>query len=467
MSNSNLTLYQLERGADERAAAVELPGPHYGWAYRLSVLIGFLAIFFLLYFLQQAIWPRGRLPGEGWELALSWFSLAWVLPLPPAMLGLIGVLTFRRPLHREVPYATVPHLVSFRVVTRGTNERALRATVRNIHATMASTPLFAYRVEVVTDRPIVLESNARTVQLVVPPDYRTPRSSLYKARALQFALDTSDLRDDVWIMHLDEESHITRSLCVGLARAVAQEEHSGRHRIGQGVILYHRSLFTHRFLTLADMIRTGEDLGRFHFQHRLGITLFGLHGSFILVRNSVEKQVGFDFGPVGSLTEDAFWALREMELGRRCRWVDGYVVEQGTHSIGDFIRQRRRWFLGLVLVSLRSPSPLRWRLALGVSSFLWSISWVAVLYTYLNLITGLNTALWIQLGGDFVFAFYVIEYILGLKVNLDHLPPVGRLQAARYYGLLVVLVPVFQLLEGCAVLYGLVRPNVHFHIVQK
>ena len=99
----------------------------------------------------------------------------------------------------------------------------------------------------------------------------------------------SRLPDDSWIFHLDEESHPTASLVLGIRDAVAEEEASGEHRIGQGAILYHRGLRSNFLLTLADSIRTGDDLGRFHLQHRLGRTFFGLHGSFILVRTSVEE----------------------------------------------------------------------------------------------------------------------------------------------------------------------------------
>ena len=126
-------------------------------------------------------------------------------------------------------------------------------------------------------------------------------------------------------------------------------------RIGRGAILYHRQWRTHPILTLADNVRTGDDFARFHFQHRLSVTVFGLHGSYIVVKNSVEKQIGFDFGPKGSITEDAFWAMVAMQDGYRCRWVDGYLEEQSTQSVSDFVRQRRRWFQGLAKVALYAP----------------------------------------------------------------------------------------------------------------
>lgn len=439
----------------------------YGRAFRLSIVIGMLGLFFGLLSLQHALWHDGREPVKAWEQILSWMSISWILPLPAAILGFVGLMMYRSPSGPMVPGDRIDRLISFRIVSRGQNRVALEATVANIREQMRHWPLFPFRIEVVTDVPVRLAAGADLSLVVVPLDYQTSNGSLFKARALQYMLEVSDLANDAWIMHLDEESHISASLIAGIRTAVMEEEQLGTYRIGQGAILYQGNLKTQTFLTLADMIRTGEDLGRFHFQHRLGITIFGLHGSFILVQNAVEKEVGFDFGPVGSLTEDAFWALREMENGRRCRWVDGFLVEQSTQSVRDFIRQRRRWFVGLVLVALAAPVALKYRAAIGISTLLWAISWLSVLYTYLNLLSGVLTPWWVQLGGNFIFSFYMVEYLVGLKLNLDNYPPLSTGETARYYALQVLLIPVFQVLEGIGVVYGLVKPELGFHVVLK
>lgn len=443
------------------------PGAHYGRGFRLAIILGMVGLFFGLLTLQNALWHDGREPVKVWEHILGWLSISWILPLPAAVVGFIGLMMYRAPMSPVAPVDRMDRLVSFRVVSRGQNRAALAGTVANIRAQMRYWPLFPYRIEVVTDIPVDLGANADLTQAVVPPDYQTAKGSLFKARALHYMLEHSDLPDEAWIMHLDEESHISASLVAGIRSAVTEEEERGTYRIGQGAILYQGNLRTHTFLTLADMIRTGEDLSRFHFQHRLGTTIFGLHGSFILVQNRVEKEVGFDFGPVGSLTEDAFWALREMENGRRCRWVDGFLVEQSTQSVRDFIRQRRRWFVGLVLVALAAPVALKYRLAIGISTALWAVSWISVLYTYLNLLSGVLTPWWIQLGGNFIFAYYVVQYVVGLKLNLDNYPPFGGRQTLRFYVLQVIFIPVFQVLEGIGVVYGLVKPEVGFHVVLK
>jgi beta-1,4-mannosyltransferase len=451
---------------DARRNRPRLVEPSYlASGFAAVALIGFLASYFAIWWVQDFLWGLGRpaLTIVDYAVVVT-AAVGWTVSLPAAALGIAGLLLYG---NRQAATARpMPYVVSFRVVSRGQNELALLATVDSIRAAMKREPLFPYRVEVITDMALALPPGDDLWHYVVPPEYETPRGSLYKARALEYALGVSDLPGDAWIMHLDEESRLSTSLVRGIAVAVSEEEASGRLRIGQGVILYHRDVAHHRFLTLADGIRTGDDLGRFHFQHRLGITLFGLHGSFILVRNDIASEVGFDFGPVGSITEDAFWAVVQMERGRRCRWVDGFLEEQSTRSLMDFARQRRRWFIGLVLVALRAPVKLRYRLAIGVSTAMWSMAWVGVVATYANLIVGVSIPLPLRAAGNFVFAFYIVLYLLGMKLSLNLSPMRWWARWLHYLGV-VLLIPVFAIIEAASVIYALLRPNVGFHVVRK
>ena len=313
-------------------------------------------------------------------------------PVAVTAVTVVGYVIFRRPEPPPARLAILDVPVCFRIVARGDNIPAVQGTVRSIREPRwpRSRP-FRTRSRWSPTGRFPLPPAPEIVPLVVPDEYRTPRASLYKARALQFAVEHSTLPDTAWIMHLDEESHITRSVVLGISRAVAEEHGSESPRIGQGLILYHRNLEEDLIFGLADSIRSGDDVGRFYLQHRLGVTLFGLHGSFILVRNDIEKEIGFDVGPEGSVTEDAFWALEQMALGRRCRWVDGVVVEQAPQRLADFLKQRRRWFVGLCQVVRHAPVPLRWRLPLAFSIGAWSLAWLGVVYTYVNLATGIDT----------------------------------------------------------------------------
>ena len=434
--------------------------------HRVQVVVLMIVGVAALFALQDRVWADTSTPATWYGHAWSWASLVWLSAVIPSMIGLLGMLWYRHP-HDLDEVAPINNLVVWRIVSRGTNIEALQSTIRRCHSEMARTPLFPYLVEVVTDHPNTLEVDEGTLHLTVSPDYSTPNGSLFKARALHYALECSTVPEDAWLVHLDEETQPTSSGIKGIARMIADEEATGEFRIGQGAILYHRQWRKHPFLTLADMVRTGDDFARFHFQHRVGITLFGLHGSFIVCRNDIEKEVGFDFGPQGSITEDAFWALKAMEAGRRARWCDGYLEEQSTQSLMDFLKQRRRWWQGLAKVSLHAPVKLRYRAFLGFNTLTWMLAPVALLYTYLHFIWGFDVRDWIRWCANLAFAGFMVLYLTGLRANLAEHGITNPLQRAGWYAAQIVLMPVFAAMEAVGVAYAILRPAGGFHVVKK
>jgi egghead protein (zeste-white 4 protein) len=421
----------------------------------------------VLWVVQDTIWSGApRIHGTAGRIwnDLDWL---WLAQLPASLINLTGLLMYS-PSRKDRHADQIAQFVCWRIVSRGTNTEALAGTIRRVQAEMQATPLFRYVIEVVTDIPNPLLPQGRNiVYLVVPEGYQTPKGSKFKARALQYAVEHSPLRDTSWIVHLDEESRPVPSGIRGVARMINEEERSGRLRIGQGAILYHRSWRTHPFLTLADMPRTGDDLGRFYLAYRTGVTLFGMHGSFIVVRNDVEKAAGFDFGPVGSITEDAFWALCEMEAGQRVRWVDGYMEEQSTQSIMDLLKQRRRWFQGIVKVCLFAPVHWKWRITFSLSTLLWATAPLGMAYTLAHLLAGGSAAVPMRALGDFALAGCVTVVIAGLRVNMDEHGIFERTRRLFWYALVLPAICLAWLLEAVGVGYALVSPGSGFHVVKK
>lgn len=437
--------------------------------HRTLVVITMVLSVLFLYRLQDVLWPDEKTPSTWLEILESSASVVWLGAVLPGLCGLLGLISYRHP--RELDSVQpIDQLVAFRIVSRGHNREALESTILRCVNEMEKTPLFNYLVEVVIeDVPGVgeLPKSDHIRYIVIPRSYSTPNTSLYKARALQFALEDSSIPDDAWLVHLDEETQPTSSGIKGICKMIREEEESGRLRVGQGAILYHRDWKKHPFLTLADNVRTGDDFARFHFQHKLGRTVFGLHGSYIVVRNDVEKSIGFDFGPQGSITEDAFWALKLMEAGGRARWVEGYLEEQSTQSVGDFIRQRRRWYQGLIKVAIHTPVKLRWRMAIGLNTLMWTLAPFAIIYTVLHLFFGSEIAPWIRALANFSFASFVTLYVVGLKANLDEYGIKDRVERAGWFCLQLVLLPLFTLMEAAGVMMALMKPVAGFHVVKK
>jgi beta-1,4-mannosyltransferase len=442
-------------------------GLGFATGHRTFVLFCVVATSLALFFFQRWAWPSGSQPATWYGRIWSLGSLLWLAPLLPAVLGLIGLLWYRHPDDLD-DVTPIRQLVVFRIVTRGTNAEALSSTITRCRREMAATPLFRYLIEVVTDSagPWTLGTND-IVQIVVPSNYTTKARSLFKARALQYAVENSTIPHDAWIVHLDEETHLTPSGVKGIAKMIGEEEDAGTLRIGQGAILYHRNWKKHPFLTMADNVRTGDDFGRFHFQHRTGRTLFGLHGSFIVCRNDIAREIGFDFGPNGSITEDAFWALVAMENGHRARWVEGYLEEQSTQSVGDFMRQRRRWFQGLWKVSIHAPVNMRYRLALLINTVLWSTAPLSFLYTIVHFFIGYKVSMPVQIMADVTWAAFATLYLVGMKANLDEHGIHNPIKRLGWYVLQLIFMPVFALLEAAGVLLAIGRPHAGFHVVKK
>jgi len=269
---------------DLNADKIEYAEPVRDWSFGIlsghRLMVGFYLMVGMvsLYAIQALIWPVVNTPQNLLETVWSWGALLWLGAVIPGILGLSGLLSFKHA-HKLDRIKPIKNLVSFRIVSRGTNVEALTDTVRRCQSEMAKIPLFPYIIEVVTDtKTLDLPVPNKDIRyIVVPKKYRTENNSLYKARALHYAVDHSPLANKAWIVHLDEETQLTQSGVKGICAMIQEEEASGLLRIGQGAILYHRKWREHPFLTLADNVRTGDDFARFHFQHKLGRTVFGLH----------------------------------------------------------------------------------------------------------------------------------------------------------------------------------------------
>jgi egghead protein (zeste-white 4 protein) len=423
-----------------------------------------------LYALQQYLWPHNFAPADITQRFWSWAGLVWVIGAVPAVFELAGLYLWRAP---DVSPVGIPQLVCWRIVSKGINTEALTHTILTTRAEMARTPLFRYVIEVVMDSNPDGSGLPRPGPdlnyLIVPAGYQTPGGTLAKARALNYALWHSPLGRFGWIVHNDEESCPTRAVIIGIANMIREEEagRPDRPRIGQGMISYHRKWEQFPLMTLSDCIRTGSDMGRLYLSMLIGAPLFGLHGSFIVIRNDVERAVGFDIGPLGSLTEDAWWGTIAMDRGYRCRWVHGHMAEQCTQKPADFIKQRRRWFNGLSRTTLYAPARFRWRAVIGVALIAWASAPLAWAYTIGHLVHGGYINPEVRALANFSLAVYVVTTLAGLRFNMREHGITRLTQKARWGLTWLACLPAFSFMEAAAVMYGLARPAKTFHVVKK
>ncbi len=383
-----------------------------------------------------------RMPPNGGDVHL--IHLLYLLSVPYVVLGIAGLLT---PADRLPAKATrrLDRLIIC-LVTKGKAPEVVRRTYQSLLS------LCGPRVElcVVTDAPLDVP------HLLVPPTFRT-RHGRYKARALEYFRRQQHFGPGDWVLHLDEESVIDEH---GLRACIDFCERSP-YLYGQGPIFYNNHEFWRRpILTAADCIRAADDVGKFHLQlaalHR---PIFGLHGSFLLAKGSLEDEITWDLR--GSLVEDYAFAVECMRRGYGVGAIDGIVREQSPKSIMDFLRQRRRWLVGIRGLSALSPWARLW-------SVLWSASPLVKSATVLDVMAARQLSWELIVAGNFFASTFLYLYLLGSVLqDLDRGTRLPRLVWRAF--LTALLFPVSYLLENLAVLWSFVSRERHigFQVVHK
>lgn len=173
--------------------------------------------------------------------------------------------------------------ICIRIVTRGDYPQLVKANVnRNLNKCI-ETGLENFQIEVVSDKPIGLSCHRRIREVVVPPTYRTSSGALFKARALQYCLESSvnELGDHDWIVHLDEETLLTENSVRGILNFVLD----GKHQFGQGLITYANEDVVNWITTLADSFRVADDMGKLRLQFTMfHKPFFSMKGSYVVTQ---------------------------------------------------------------------------------------------------------------------------------------------------------------------------------------
>jgi beta-1,4-mannosyltransferase len=303
--------------------------------------------------------------------------------------------------------------------------------------------------------------------VVVPRHYRTRNGTKFKARANHFAheLRIYEREDyhDVWVLHMDDDTGVGPDTAVAMARFIEEQFEAGREakHLAQGILTYPRELAVNRLTWLADSVRPADDAARFSALTGGGTPRAGLHGELLLVRASVEAEIGWDFGP-RSIVEDAQFALIFCELFKgRSAWFGGRCYGASPATIRDLITQRERWCWGLAGLIFNRSLRVRNRVFLAYSMVSWVLGPfqnVAVVLLIGLLIATPNTAplslvvlpLWVLNT-----AYIVWMYWEGLRLNAG-VSVNGRRKLWEPFAV-IVLIPFFGMLEGIGGLRGFLK----------
>lgn len=382
-------------------------------------------------------------------------------------------------------------------VSKGVNQETLARSIRQTQQVLDFYKL-NYAIEVATDHEILNDKRVRSTKGAihyyrVPDNYKTKTNVKYKARALQYLLEQRTTRlgarqerniIDIWVLHLDEESVLTKQAVIGIYNFIKKYSLlTSNGAIGQGEVLYNSYKYgKHVFITAADALRTGDDLGRFRFQYKkVKKPISGMHGSFLLIPATIEKELTWDSGARSQLTEDAYLALKAMENKIQFDWIDGFIKEQSPFTFKDFLNQRARWLCGLAMVITDSNLKFASRIGLALMIISWSVTWLATFVTIANIVSGF-------IAGENYFPFWAVVstsiitgvvgsvYMIGAYRNVLYWDaPIWKKIFILLVTYFLFLFQILAIMEGVAVISSIIRiiktmifrPHQDFYVVAK
>ncbi|XP_074598118.1 beta-1,4-mannosyltransferase egh [Brevipalpus obovatus] len=393
-----------------------------------------------------------------------------LLALPQCCFNFFGLLLYNA-FHKRVILKYSPSEAPFiclRTVTRGYYPNLVCENVQQNIKTCSLVGLENFLIEVVTDKSIDgLIQHPRVRQVVVPPDYQTKTGALYKARALQYALEEgiNMLKDNDYIVHLDEETLLTENCVRGILNFAADGEHS----FGQGLITYANGKVVNWITTLADSFRVADDMGKLRFQfYMFHKPLFGWKGSYVVSKMKAERAVSYDHGLDGSVAEDCFFSMVAFKRGYSFNFIEGEMHEKSPFTIKDLLQQRKRWMQGIYLVVHSPQIPLRNKFLLAISLY----SWLTVPLSTSNVVLAMlfplpdDRFVILNILVAFVGATSLYMFIFGVAKSFSLM----RLGYQKFFlciiGALCVM-PFNVMVEIIAVFWGLIGNKYRFYIVQK
>ena len=413
----------------------------------------------------------------GWPL-----TLLWTWPIFTTLTGIVGIRRTRKALRKSEARWSGHGLTrsdDFLIVVVPTIGRhdTFPGLERSVLSYIAYLPRCfpQLRIDIVIDegceatgRIARLAARSELIRLVtVPRQYRTANGTRFKARASHYS---HELRmrehedcDDVWVLHMDDDTGVGPDTALAMARFIQEQFQAGRDakHMAQGILTYPREYAGNRLTWLADSARPAEDAARFSAWTGSGTPRAGLHGELLLVRASIEATIGWDFGP-RTIVEDAQFALIfSARYAGRSAWFGGRSYGASPASLRDFVRQRERWSWGLAALVFNRSLQLRNRLLLGYSVMSWvvgPIQNVGVVALVAILVGDRSTspvALFIVPLWALNMAYVIWMYWEGLRLNAG-VSGGGRRKWWEPWAV-ILLIPVFGLMEGFGGLRGFVK----------
>jgi cellulose synthase/poly-beta-1,6-N-acetylglucosamine synthase-like glycosyltransferase len=350
-----------------------------------------------------------------------------------------------------------PKRMIFQITTIG-NMNIVQDSIDNINQICKEVGYENYRIDVVSE---VNERFDGAATVTVPQDYSTINHAKYKARALQYGIEHRESKgentSDIWIYHLDDESMITKQ---GLL-SILDHADNNREPIAEGLITYPNKM------NVGSKLVKYLDAVRPTFCYTCCAMLRSqrkpdwLHGSNLLIRADMEKNIGWDF-PDTCAEDSLFGYVAYKRYGGVFGWHGGVLEEQSPFTFSDFIKQRQRWIKGtfenLGRMGLIEKVKTSYRL---ISWFFGSVSFFALIPSLLIK----------QSYPLFLEPFFVLDtiilfavYQIGLEMNFAK---VGKKKRIYEHIKIFVVSPFLWFLEAIPMALYFFKKATNFYVIKK
>jgi egghead protein (zeste-white 4 protein) len=434
-------------------------------------------------FLGGIIFPQGPLIRNSFEAISYFLKVIPMMSLPYFSIYNLGTYsTFKESLHinKEQILARKETLEDKRIVyiltTRGYNLNTVENSSNSVNYWMKKIKE-KYDLDLSTETWIVTEEDAyehgmQTYMrlgekgnkiIVVPANYETKNQTRFKARALNY---TTELRKDLgvdtdkdWIYHQDEETMVGEDTIFGNLDFIM----GGHDKLmGAGIILYPQDCEVST-MSMQEFARTSDDFRLLYPVRTKGLPIWGYHGSHFICRADIESNIGWDFGE--TKVEDLLFNIKIMSTyGNVVGFMKGFAYEKPPLNVGDHLRQRRRWILGIMDTMKRKDIPLKYKLPNFYGLICWYSALPSLGAIVLSLIHPTGGLFFYSgaLGGFIWYSMYSI-YKNGYELHKNY----TSINSRKSIKSLVWKSALGMVLEGIAPWYAIVKRTTKYECIQK
>ncbi len=345
--------------------------------------------------------------------------------------------------------------IIFQVTTKG-NIGIVQETINRVNSVCAEIQYNKYELWAVTDAQETFDG-CRTI--VVPSTFSC--NAIHKGRALQWAVEVRRKENksdkETYIFHLDDESLITKqTLCSLLCYLEGNPK-----PISEGLIIY--PVQEKEEIKISNLMDT---LRPFCCYECLALMSGGnpayIHGSNLLVRSDVEDEVGWTNGE--TLAEDTLFAIKaRVKYGKDAfGWHGGVVEEKSPMNLKDLIKQRRRWFYGLIMNLKFFERGEKIRQC--VRALIWTSGLVSGVASVFAFFIYQNIPLFLRVFFTATSLMWLFSYQIGAYVNGKYLPLKKRV---TFHLLALVSSVVIGILECLTPVISILRKPKTFEVIKK